>query len=101
MRLLLAAALIGAAAPAMAADLPNLPSLAADPETQTPNWKGFYVGTEVAAAVFKGGKGAFGGDVFAGYDHTFDNNVVLGVQFSTGYSPWLYPSGVFHGYDFA
>jgi opacity protein-like surface antigen len=101
MRLLLAAALIGAAAPAMAADLPNLPSLAADPETQAPNWKGFYVGTEVVGAMFKGGKGAFGGDVFAGYDHTFDNNLVLGVRFSTGYSPWLYPSGVFHGYDFA
>lgn len=101
MRLLLAALLAGAAAPAMAADLPNLPSLAADPETQAPNWKGFYVGTEVMAASFKGSKGAFGGDVFAGYDHRFDNNLVLGVRFSTGFSPWIYPGGATRGFDFA
>ena len=99
--LLAAAAFAAASAPALAADLPALPSLAADPETQAPNWKGFYVGTEVAAAVFKGGKGAFGGDVFAGYDHRFDNNVVLGVRFSTGYSPWVFPGGATRGFDFA
>ncbi len=99
-RLLLAAAL-AAAAPAVAADLPTLPSLAADPDTQAPNWKGFYVGTEVAVASFKGVKGAVGGDVFAGYDRRFDDNVVLGVRFSTGYSPWMFPGGAIRGFDFA
>ncbi|MGD1036066.1 MAG: hypothetical protein ABR878_02510 [Roseiarcus sp.] len=100
-RLLLAAVFAAATAPAMAADLPALPSLAADPETQAPNWKGFYVGTELAVASFKGAKGAVGGDVFAGYDRRFDNNVVLGVRFSTGYSPWMFPGGAIRGFDFA
>lgn len=100
MRMLLAAALVGAT-PAMAADLPTLPSLAADPQTQAPNWKGFYVGTGVIGAFAKGSKSAFGGEVFAGYDHRFDDNVVLGVRFSTGYSPWLFPGAPMQGFDFA
>jgi outer membrane immunogenic protein len=100
----LAAAFVAAfaAAPAIAADLPNLPSLAADPETQAPDWKGFYAGTGLSVGSFKGVKGAaVGGDVFAGYDRTFDNAVVLGVRFSTGYDPWVFPSGPYHGFDFA
>jgi opacity protein-like surface antigen len=99
----LAAALVAAfaAAPAVAADLPALPSLAADPETQAPDWKGLYVGTGLAVASFKGVKGAVGGDVFAGYDRRFDNAVVLGVRFSTGYDPWVFPSGPYRGFDFA
>ena len=101
MRLLLAVLLVGAAAPAMAADLPALPSLAADPQTQAPNWSGFYVGAGVSVTSFKGYKAAAGGDVYGGYDHVFDNNVVLGVRFSTGYSPWMFPSARFQGFDFA
>jgi len=94
-----------AAAPAGAADLPNqnqssLPSLAADPVTQAPNWSGFYVGAGIDAVAFKGAKGQFGGDVFGGYDHRFDNNVVLGVRFTTGYSPWAFPSGPYKGFSF-
>ncbi|MGD0641736.1 MAG: hypothetical protein ABSC22_13395 [Roseiarcus sp.] len=97
-------AAVAFARPAFAAELPSqspLPSLAADPETQAPDWKGFYVGTGVAVAAFKGAKGAVGGDVFAGYDHTFDNNVVLGVRFATGYDPWVFPAGPYRGFDFA
>jgi opacity protein-like surface antigen len=104
-RFALAAAVLAVGSPAAAADLPAdspLPSLAADPETQAPNWKGLYVGTELAVASFKGVKGAsVGGDVLAGYDREFDNHVVLGVQFSTGYSPWIFPGGAHRGFDFA
>ncbi len=94
-----------AAAPVFAADLPSqasssLPSLAADPATQAPNWSGFYVGAGVEATAFKGAKAQFGGDVYAGYDHRFDNNVVLGVRVSTGYSPWAFPSGPYQGFSF-
>jgi opacity protein-like surface antigen len=93
------------AAPALAADLPNLtasslPSLAADPQTQAPNWSGFYVGAGVDVVSFKGAKAQAGGEVFGGYDHRFDNNVVLGVRFSTGYSPWALPSGPYRGFSF-
>lgn len=93
------------ARPAFAADLPNqasssLPSLAADPVTQAPSWSGFYVGVGVGAVAFKGAKAQFGGDVYGGYDHRFDNNVVLGVRFSTGYSPWAFPSGSYRGLSF-
>jgi opacity protein-like surface antigen len=104
MRLLLAPLLAGAvvfSAPALAADLPTLPSLAADPQTQAPNWSGFYVGAGVEAAFAKGAKGAFGGDVEMGYDHVFSNNVVLGARFTTGFSPWVVPGSRFQGFDFA
>ena len=101
MRMLLAAAFIAATSPALAADLPALPSLAADPQTQAPNWQGFYVGTELAVASFKGAKDAVGGAVLAGYDHRFDDNVVLGVRFSTGYDPFVFPGGPYRGFDFA
>lgn len=103
-RFALAFAAVAFAGAAFAADLPSqspLPSLAADPGTQAPDWKGFYIGTGIAVASFKGEKGAVGGEVFGGYDHKFDNNVVLGVQFSTGYNPWIFPSGRYHGFDFA
>ena len=93
------------AGPVCAADLPNqasssLPSLAANPQTQAPNWSGFYVGAGMDVVSFKGAKTQAGGDVFAGYDHHFDNNVVLGVRFSTGYSPWAFPSGPYRGLSF-
>jgi len=94
-----------AAAPAGAADLPSqtqtsLPSLAADPVTQAPNWSGFYVGAGIDVVAFKGAKAQAGGDVFGGYDHRFDNNVILGVRFATGYSPWAFPSGPYRGFSF-
>jgi len=93
------------AAPALAADLPNpssspLPSLAADPMTQAPNWSGFYVGAGIDVVSFKGAKAQAGGDVFGGYDHRFDNNVILGVRFATGYSPWVFPGGPYRGFSF-
>lgn len=97
-------ALLGftALTPAAAADLPSLPSLAADPQLAPPSaWKGFYVGSGLSASFAKGSKGAFGGDLFAGYDHTFDNGVVLGVKFDTGYNPWLSGPGKYRGFDFA
>jgi opacity protein-like surface antigen len=55
----------------------------------------------VTAGFAKGQKGQFGGDVFAGYDKKFDNNLVLGVRFDTGYAPFLVPSGRFRGFDYA
>jgi len=88
------------AMPALAADLPALPSLAADPQTQAPNWKGFYVGAEIGAVAFKGAKAQFGGSIYGGYDHVFDNNVVLGARFATGYTPWLFPAGPYKGFGF-
>lgn len=103
-RWIAAIALLGLVAcpSADAADLPSLPSLAQDPQLPPPSvWKGFYVGTGVSASVSKGAKGAFGGDVFAGYDHTFENGVVLGVKFDTGYNPWLSSYGKYRGFDFA
>jgi len=92
-------------APALAADLPNqasssLPSLAADPVTQAPNWSGFYVGAGIDVVSFKGAKAQAGGDVFGGYDHRFSNNVILGVRLATGYSPWVFPSGPYRGFSF-
>ena len=93
---------LAALSSAAAADLPSLPSLAVDPQLAPPSmWKGFYVGTGISASVAKGAKGAFGGDVFAGYDRTFDNGVVLGVRFDTGYNPWLSTGGKYRGFDFA
>jgi opacity protein-like surface antigen len=102
-RFFLAALLVGVAAPAAAADLPTLPSLAVDPQLSAPEdyWKGFYLGTGISASFAKGAKGQAGGDVFAGYDRSFSNGLVLGGQFDTGYNPWVVPGGHYQGFDFA
>ena len=64
-------------------------SLALDPQAPPPSiWKGLYVGTDVVVAGAKGSKPFFGGDAYVGYDQHFDNNLVLGVQASTGYAPY-------------
>jgi hypothetical protein len=34
----------------------------------------------------KGAKGNVGGDGFIGYSHEFDDNLVIGVQVSAGYT---------------
>ncbi len=95
-------ALSALAAPALAADLPSLPTLAqnAAPTISDP-WQGFYVGTGVSASFAKGLKSAWGGEGFAGYDKTFSNGIVLGVQVDAGYNPWLTPRGAARGFDFA
>ena len=86
--------------PATAADLPNAPATypalnapAAAPATDP--WAGLYAGTGVAAWGGKGVKGGFGGEGYLGYDHAFDNGVVVGVRASSGYEPflWTAPSG--------
>jgi hypothetical protein len=90
-----------AAGPAFADEALTIPPLAVDPNPQPSMWNGLYVGTGVTFAAAKGQKGAFGGDVFAGYDKTFPSNLVLGVRFSTGYAPFLAPNGRFQGFDYA
>ena len=64
----------------------TLPTLALDPAPTPSIWHGLSVGAEVVAVSSKHG-GGFGGDVFAGYDRAFDNNVVVGIRGSTGTSP--------------
>ena len=97
-------------ASASAADLPNMPqaypALAPSAADVTPNyWSGLYVGTDVSAWGGKGVKGGIGGDAYLGYDHAFDNGVIVGVRASTGYAPFLWstPSGFtkFTGTDYA
>jgi opacity protein-like surface antigen len=87
-----AAALAG---PAAAADLPNAPStypaLSSGPAQQEWNpWSGLYVGTGISAWGGKGVKGGVGGEGYIGYDHTFDNGVVVGVRAESGYGPFLW-----------
>jgi len=86
-------------APALAADLPTLPSTA-NSQPAEPDWKGFYIGSGVSFSAIKGAKGQVGGDIFAGYDHVYSNGVVLGVQFATGYDPFVLPNQM-RGFDFA
>ena len=95
-----AAALLLHPALACAADLPNPPSnypaLTSSPaEPEWNPWSGLYVGTGVSAWGGKGVKGGFGGDAYLGYDHVFDNGVVVGVRASSGYAPflWATPNG--------
>jgi opacity protein-like surface antigen len=97
---LLAAALALIAAPALADDALTIPPLVVDPHPAPSLWNGLYVGSGVSFAAARGQKGAFGGDVFAGYDHKFANNLVLGVKFNTGYAPFLTSSGRFRGFDY-
>jgi outer membrane immunogenic protein len=87
-----------ASAKADEASAPTLPSLALNPEASSP-WTGLYVGSEVTATFAKGSKPGFGGAAYAGYNHEFSNNLVLGVQGATGYAPSLFGHG--RGFDFA
>jgi opacity protein-like surface antigen len=94
-------AVVGLASAAIGDDSLTIPPLTIDPHPEPSIWNGLYVGTGVTVAAAKGQKGQFGGDVFAGYDKTFENNLVLGVRFDTGYEPLLTSSGRFRGFDYA
>ena len=92
-----AAAIVLPSASAFAADLPNAPSsypaLTTSPSEPGWNpWSGLYVGTGISAWGGKGVKGGVGGEGYLGYDHTFDNGVVVGVRASSGYEPFLWTS---------
>jgi opacity protein-like surface antigen len=96
----LAAAVLPSLGSAGAADLPNWPAsspvpkpVAVDPAWYP--WAGLYVGTGVSAWGGKGVKGGFGAEGYIGYDHIFDNGVILGVRASGGYEPgpWSTPRG--------
>jgi opacity protein-like surface antigen len=92
-----AAALFLLSASAFAADLPNAPSsypaLTTSPSDSEWNpWSGLYLGTGISAWGGKGVKGGVGGEGYLGYDHAFDNGVVVGVRASSGYEPFLWAS---------
>jgi opacity protein-like surface antigen len=79
---------------AVAADLPNAPqnypalsSAAAQPEWNP--WSGLSVGAGISAWGGKGVKGGAGGEGYIGYDHAFDNGIVVGVRATAGYGPLL------------
>jgi hypothetical protein len=94
--------LLALGAPAQAADPPPLPSLAMDPQAPPPSiWKGLYVGTDVVVAGAKGSKPFVGGEAYIGYNRHFDNNLVLGIQASTGSAPYRFFNGPLQGYDYA
>jgi outer membrane immunogenic protein len=92
-----ALSMLGLPALADQASVPALPSLAVNPEASSP-WTGLYVGSEVMATFAKGSKPGFGGAAFAGYNHEFDNNLVLGIEGKVGYAPFLFGHG---GFNFA
>jgi opacity protein-like surface antigen len=93
--------LFGLVSAAIADDSLTIPPVVIDPHPEPSIWNGMYVGTGVTFAATKGQKGQFGGDVFVGYDKTFENHLVLGVNFDTGYAPFPSASGRFHGFDYA
>ncbi|WP_158813968.1 outer membrane protein [Methylocapsa sp. S129] len=113
MRSVLLAALLALGSAAQAADstTQTLPSLAVDPQASfamTPQepppsvWKGLYVGSDIFFSTGgKGSKGLVGGGAYVGYDRHFDNNLVLGVQASTGFAPFSIQHSPFKGYDYA
>jgi len=85
---------------ARAADLPNLPTLAADPQVASPWQHGLHLGSEVSFSAAKGVKGMVGGDAFVGYSHEFSNNLVIGAKASAGYAPFFIQNSRFKGADF-
>jgi outer membrane immunogenic protein len=78
---------VGAAAPALAADLAARPYTKAPAYVPAPiyNWTGFYIGGHIGGA-FAGNSslgntdGRFLGGIQGGADYEFSNNVVLGVE---------------------
>ena len=89
-----AAAVCLLAGSAAAADLPTAPSsypaLGPGAADAAPDpWAGLSVGAGVSVWGGKGVKGGVGGETDLSYEHVFDNGVMLGVQASTGYMPYL------------
>jgi hypothetical protein len=81
-------------APAGAADLPTAPStypaLGPGAADVAPDyWSGLSVGAGISVWGGKGVKGGVGGETDLSYEHVFDNGIMLGVQASTGYMPYL------------
>jgi hypothetical protein len=81
-------------APVAAADLPtapsNYPALGPGVADPAPDyWSGLSVSTGISAWGGKGVKGGVGGETDVNYEHVFDNGIMLGVQASTGYMPYL------------
>jgi len=66
-------------------------------------WSGFYVGSEVFAisGSGRGMKGGVGGAADFGYNHEFNNNIVLGVEEKVGYAPSLFRNSHYSGFDFS
>ena len=92
--LVCAAAVFIQAAPAAAADLPTAPSsypaLGPGAADAAPDyWSGLSVSAGVSVWGGKGVKGGVGGETDLNYEHVFDNGIMLGVQASTGYMPYL------------
>ena len=81
-------------APARAADQPTAPStypaLGPGATDVAPDyWSGLSIGAGVSVWGGKGVKGGVGGETDLSYEHVFDNGIMLGVQASTGYMPYL------------
>ena len=98
-----AAAVCLLAGPVAAADLPtapsNYPALGPGPTDPAPDpWAGLSVGAGVSVWGGKGVKGGVGGETDLSYEHVFDNGIMLGVQASTGYMPFVQSSPVFSQY---
>jgi hypothetical protein len=92
--LVCAAAVFIQAASAAAADLPTAPSsypaLGPGAADAAPDyWSGLSVSAGVSVWGGKGVKGGVGGETDLNYEHVFDNGIMLGVQASTGYMPYL------------
>jgi hypothetical protein len=84
------------AAPAAAADLPTAPSTypalgagAGATDVAPDYWSGLSIGAGISVWGGKGVKGGVGGETDLSYEHVFDNGIMLGVQASTGYMPYL------------
>lgn len=100
--LLVLGGVFAAAAAAGAADFPtpSLPTLAANPPDASP-WTGLYAGTQVFAIGGSHIKGVVGGGGYIGYDHEFDNRVVVGIEASSGLARGSVGYGGFNGFNYA
>ena len=65
-------------------------------------WKGLYVGSDVfsSAGSQRLERRSSAASAFVGYDRHFDNNLVLGIQASTGFAPFSIQHSPFKGYDY-
>jgi hypothetical protein len=83
------------------APAPNLPVFALAPAPSS--WSGGYVGSEVfgISGSGRGMKGGVGGDTNFGYYHEFGNNLVVGVQGLTGYTPSVFRNSSYSGFNIA
>jgi opacity protein-like surface antigen len=92
----------GGSTPTIAPAASSLPTFAQTPSGAPDPWAGLTIGGDLSVSGGKGIKGGVGGDAYLTYQRALPNNLIVGVQAVSGYTPGFAPKwSRVNGYDYA